>query len=98
MTCEDPATLARAATSLAAKERYAATLLADDALLLRQFAACFDDAEDADDVAAFNSLKDTFNAYEPKVAARMADISSVLDAGGYSFNDVRHLHLCEDED
>ena len=38
-------TLARAATSLAAKERYAATLLADDALLLRQFAACFDDAE-----------------------------------------------------
>ena len=43
-------TLARAATSLAAKERYAATLLADDALLLRQFAACFDDAEVRDSV------------------------------------------------
>ena len=39
-----------AATSLAAKERYAATLLADDALLLRQFAACFDDAEVRDSV------------------------------------------------
>jgi len=51
-------TLARAATSLAAKERYAATLLADDALLLRQFTACFDDAEDADDVETLRKLAD----------------------------------------
>ena len=35
---------------ISSQRRYAATLLADDALLLRQFAACFDDAEDADDV------------------------------------------------
>ncbi|KAH8079506.1 hypothetical protein JL720_9247 [Aureococcus anophagefferens] len=51
-------TLARAAASPAAKERYAATLLAEDCLLLRQLAASFDDAEDGDDVEVLVKLAD----------------------------------------
>ncbi|KAH8052155.1 hypothetical protein JL722_10253 [Aureococcus anophagefferens] len=51
-------TLARAAESPAARERYAATLLAEDCLLLRQLAASFDDAEDGDDVEVLVKLAD----------------------------------------